>query len=127
MRIELGIDGLSDSGDPVDYTAAVTWADPAVWESPTNRGDGVPDPIGGDYFVHCPTLSPVCTAAQLANVVVVKLYLLARADEESPGHIDSKAYTLGSLPVAAANDAFKRHVFGTTIRINNVSGRRETP
>ncbi|MEP4487283.1 MAG: PilW family protein [Halioglobus sp.] len=127
MRVEVGIDGLSDSGDPVDYTAAVDWLDPDVWESPTNRGDGVPDPIGGDYFVHCPSLSPACTAAQLANTVVVQLFILARADEESPAHIDTKTYTLGSLNVAATNDAFKRHVFGTTIRVNNVSARRETP
>jgi type IV pilus assembly protein PilW len=127
LRVEVGIDSLSDSGDPVDYTAAVDWADPAVWESPTNRGDGVPDPISGDYFIHCPTLSPPCTAAQLANTVTVKIFVLARADEESPAHIDNKSYTLGSLNVSAANDAFKRHVFGTTIRINNVSGRRETP
>jgi hypothetical protein len=37
----------------------------------------------------------------------------------------------GSCPaantIAAANDHFKRHVFTTSMRLSNISGRRETP
>ncbi len=71
------------------------------------------------------------------NVVAVKLYVLARSRDASPGYKDSKSYCLGepdadgSCPaantIAAANDDFKRHVFTTSMRLNNISGRRETP
>ena len=130
FRVELGIDNISDSGAPVDYTAPVNWAD-AAKTSPTNRGDGAPD-----EFIRCTTASP-CTAAQLTNVVAVKLYVLARTRDRTPGYIDSKSYCLGepaadgSCPaastVAAANDNYRRHVFTTSVRLTNVSGRRETP
>jgi type IV pilus assembly protein PilW len=60
-------------------------------------------------------------------VAAVKLYVLARNRDTSPGHTDTKAYTLGSVAVAAANDGYKRHVFQTTVRLANISGRRETP
>jgi type IV pilus assembly protein PilW len=123
FRVEVGIDSLSDSGAAVDYTAAITWADPDNLISPTNRGDGIPD----GNFVHC---GATCTPAQLTNVVAVKLFVLARTEESTPGYTDTKSYQLGTNPVvtvAAANDNFKRHVFSTTIRINNVAGRRETP
>jgi Tfp pilus assembly protein PilW len=131
FRVELGIDNVSDSGDPVDNAAAIDWADPSTKTSPRNRGDGAPD-----QFIRCTTATP-CTAAQLANVVAVKLYALARARDRAPGHVDSKSYCLGepaadgSCPagstIAAANDNYKRHVFTTSVRLINVSGRRETP
>jgi prepilin-type N-terminal cleavage/methylation domain-containing protein len=130
FRVELGIDEVSDSGDAVDYTAAIDWAD-ASKTSPTNRGDGAPD-----QFVRCTTAAP-CSAAQLSNVVAVKLYVLARTRDRTPGYTDSKSYCLGepaadgSCPaastIAAANDNYKRHVFTTSVRLTNISGRRETP
>lgn len=117
FKVELGIDNLSDSDAPVNYGAAIVWADPANLTSPTNRGDGVPD-----TFVSCP-----CKAEQLTNAVVVKLHVLARADKVSPAYIDTKTYQLGSLVLGPFNDGYKRHVFSTTVRINNVAGRRVTP
>jgi prepilin-type N-terminal cleavage/methylation domain-containing protein len=130
FRVELGIDNVSDSGDAVDYTDAIDWAD-ADKTSPTNRGDGEPD-----EFIRCTTATP-CTAAQLTNVVAVKLYALVRSRDATPGHTDDRTYCLGgydsdgSCPaantIAAANDSYKRHVFTTSVRLTNVSGRRETP
>lgn len=136
FRIEYGIDNLSDTGAAVNYTQAINWADPANLNSPTNRGDGTPD-----QYVRCPTAdkaldnsepstepaSSVCMVDQLANVVTVKLYVLARSRDETPGHVDKKTYTLGTTTLGPFNDNFKRHVFSTTVRLNNVSGRRETP
>ena len=122
FRVELGIDSLSETGAAINYAQAVNWLDPTDWTVATNRGDGIPD----GAFVHCTTGSP-CTVEQLRNVSAVKLYILARADEITPGYIDSKEYSLGGLDVSAFNDSFKRHVFSTTVRLNNVSGRRETP
>jgi hypothetical protein len=131
FRVELGIDNRSDSGAPTDYTGAIAWADPDIKTSPTNRGDGAPD-----EFVRCTTATP-CTSAQLADVVAVKLYVLARSRDKTPGHVDDRSYCLGEYDpdgtcpaantIAAANDSYRRHVFATSVRLNNVSGRRETP
>ncbi len=124
FAVELGIDNRSDSGALVDYTAAVSWANPLNKTSPTNRGDGVPD----GSFVRC-TTAAVCTVDQLANVVAAKLYLLVRSLESTPGYTDSKIYALGSTTIDSADlpSGFKRHVYSTTVRLNNVSAPRETP
>jgi prepilin-type N-terminal cleavage/methylation domain-containing protein len=131
FRVELGIDNRSDSGAPVDYTDAIDWADPTLKTSPTNRGDGAPD-----AFIRCTAATP-CTPAQLTNVVAVKLYILARSRDQTPGHIDDRTYCLGEIEadgtcatentIAAANDNYKRHVFATSVRLINISSRRETP
>jgi type IV pilus assembly protein PilW len=122
FHVELGIDSLSDTNEAVDYTAAINWADPINLTSPKNRGDGVPN----GAFVKC-TDAALCTDAQLTNVVAVKIYVLARADKVSPGYTDTKTYSLGSTVLGPFNDGFKRHVFSTTVRLINVSSRRETP
>jgi len=131
FRVELGIDNISKSLAPVNYTQAIIWADPINQTLPTNRGDGAPD-----AFFHCTTAVP-CTAAQLSNVVAVKIYVLARSRDKTPGYTDTKTYCLGatntngSCPaanlIAAANDSYKRHVFTSSMRLINISGRRETP
>jgi hypothetical protein len=131
FRVVLGIDNVSDSGDPVSYTGAIAWADPTEKTSPTNRGDGAPD-----EFVRCTSATP-CTAAQLTNVVAVKLYLLVRSRDRTPDHRDDRTYCLGERDadggcpgentIPAANDNYKRHVFATSVRLTNVSARRETP
>lgn len=123
FRVELGVDDLSETGAAVDYTTAVNWADPDRRTTPTNRGDGVPD----DAFVRCTTAAP-CIADQLMNLTAVKLYVLARSREPSQGHTDSKTYALGAgTTLGPFNDAFQRHVFVTTVRLPNISGRRITP
>ncbi len=131
FRVELGIDNVSKSGAAVNYTQAIVWADPNNKILPTNRGDGAPD-----VFVRCTTATP-CTAAQLSNVVAVRLYVLARSRETTPGYTDTKTYCLGatnlngSCPagnqIAPAGDHYKRHVLTTSVRLTNISGRRETP
>ena len=139
FQVELGIDNLSKAGaniiinaDPTMlYTNRVRWdslASPTSsltadddFTKPLNRGDGVPD-----AFVKCTDATP-CDFKQLSNVVAVKLYVLARADKVSPGYTDTKTYALGSTTLGPYNDGFKRHVFSTTVRVNNVSSRRETP
>ncbi len=129
FKVLLGIDSISDNGtniitngDPTNlYTAAIKWLDDTNLISPVNRGDGIPD-----TFVSCTDAVP-CTFEQLSHVVAVKVFVLARAETITPGYTDSKTYTLGSTTLGPFNDGFKRHVFSTTVRVNNVSGRRETP
>jgi prepilin-type N-terminal cleavage/methylation domain-containing protein len=131
LRVELGVDDVSKTGANVDFTQAVNWVDPVTQRAPTNRGDGAPD-----RFIRCTTASP-CSAAQLMDAVSVKLWVLARSRDASPGYIDRKQYCVGttnpngSCPaantIAPNNDGYKRHVFSTTVRLINISGRRETP
>ena len=131
FRVELGVDQISKSGAAVDNTSAIAWVDPTNKVTPTNRGDGAPD-----SFVRCTAATP-CTPEQLTNIVVVRIHLMSRGREASPGYTDSKSYCIatraldGSCPaygnIAAAGDRFKRHVFSTSVRLVNVSGRRETP
>lgn len=136
FRVEYGIDNLSDTGAAVDYTQGVVWADIANLTSPTNRGDGMPD-----EYVRCPTAdrsidntapskapaATVCGVDELSNVVTAKLFVLARSRDITPGYVDGKVYQLGTTELGPFNDNYKRHVFSTTVRLNNVSGRRETP
>lgn len=131
LRVEVGIDDVSETGAAVNFTQPVNWADPTTKRTPTNRGDGVPD-----RYVRCTTAAP-CNVAALMNVVSVKLFVLARSRDTSPGYVDQKRYCVGSPQAdgscAAAdtinpsNDGYKRHVFSTSVRLINVSGRRETP
>lgn len=122
FRVEFGIDNLSDTGAAVNFTQGISWANPANLTSPTNRGDGLPD---GSY-IRCTTGSP-CTAAQLMNAVAVRIHVLIRSENTTPGYTDSKTYSLGGTTLGPFNDSYKRHVFTQTIRLTNVSMRRETP
>ena len=133
IRVELGIDSLSETGAPVDYSAAVLWQDPDAKTIAVNRGDGVPD---GEW-VRC---GAGCSSGQLVNATVARVYVLARAREKTPGHRDLKTYRLGSAPSVCSTASvdvdcasktldpeYKRHVFSATVRLVNVAGRRETP
>jgi len=153
FRVELGIDNRSDSGAllttetfnvspagiviasapyagatlPSGQAATVTWSSPTTLTSPINRGDGNPD-----TYRHCTTASP-CSALELVNAVAVKLYVLARGESATAGYTDAKTYCMtGSCATAADrvgpfSDGYKRHLFTQTIRLVNVSNRRETP
>jgi len=121
LWVEFGVDNLSITGDPVDNTAAVEWEDEDTKERATNRGDGIPD---GD-FVRC---EPCDDADDLMNVTAAKIYVLARSREPTVGYTDAKTYLVGQAgEVGPFDDGFKRHVFSTTVRLPNVSGRRERP
>lgn len=118
FSVELGIDDRSATGAAVNYTQAIAWQDPNNKVVATNRGDGSPD-----SYIRCTAAAP-CTAAQLMNAVAVRLHVLARSLERSPGHLDTKTYLLGDVALGPYNDDIKRHVFTTLLRLHNVSGRR---
>jgi len=122
FRVELGVDNLSETGAVVNYAVAINWSDPDTRKIPTNRGDGSPD---GD-FTRCTTAIP-CDEGDLANVAAVKVYFLVRSLVATPGYTDTKTYNLGTTTLGPFGDNFKRHVFSTTVRLVNISGRRETP
>lgn len=90
-------------------------------------GDGSPD---GQF------VSTVAALADWANVMALRVHLLARNTESSPGYSDAKTYSLGYLASASAQQVtvstdaygnnvrpFKRRVFSQMIRLVNPSGR----
>ncbi|MEX1995098.1 MAG: PilW family protein [Steroidobacteraceae bacterium] len=77
-------------------------------------GDGMPDTYIADP-----------TAAQQSQVVAVRLYLLARATERSANYADDKTYDLGLHGTVAGTGPYKRRVFTTVVRVQNVAGWRE--
>lgn len=120
MRVELGIDSLSETGGVVRYDEDINWVNPDTKTIATNRGDGVPD----GEFVRCDP----CNTDQLINVAAVKIHVLARSRDETRGYTDNKTYAVGpGLALGPYADGFKRHVYSTTVRLPNVAGRRTRP
>jgi type IV pilus assembly protein PilW len=121
---ELGVDNLSITGAAVDNSAAVDWENDVTKSRAINRGDGVPD-----IYRRCdPACDDAADTLDLMNVTSVKLYVVARSREETQGYADTKTYVAGAAgEVGPFAPAFKRHLYSTTIRLPNVSGRRERP
>lgn len=96
------------------------------------NGDGSID----DYTANPGTYDNCSGASCLRNwlrTYAVKVNLLARNVEKSPGHTDSKTYVLGRKangdenvfpPSSTYADAYKRHAYTATVRLDNPSGRR---
>lgn len=63
-----------------------------------------------------------------ANAVAVRLHLLSRTTEPSPGTTDTKTYVLKpASSIGPFNDSYKRRVYTTTVRLSNVAGPLEVP
>lgn len=84
-------------------------------------GNGTPDSY---------TTSPV-NVSEWRKVTAAKVHLLARNTQSTAGYTDARSYVLG-LQVngnpntyGPFNDAYKRHVYTTMARLNNVAGRLE--
>jgi type IV pilus assembly protein PilW len=131
IRIELGVDDTSQTGAPLtrnDYLVPTAWQNSTTKEVATNRGDGMPDGL----FELCTLANPCHDAADaftLMNVTAVRIHVLARSREETQGYTDTKTYRLGNTApdLGPYNDGFKRHVYTTTVRLPNISGRRLRP
>jgi type IV pilus assembly protein PilW len=106
MQFEYGLDNpLSTSGTPVIFTADT------------------------DAYNSCTSLTtPTCTA-YWQNTVAVKIHLLARNITPTTGYSSTKTYAMGlnvsgnPLVDGPFSDSFKRHVYASTIRVNNIAGR----
>lgn len=138
FRAEIGVDNVGENSATLaysNYSQAVTWADPVTKTRTTNRGDGAPD----KYCDSAPTGTTACALFDLINAVRVNLFILSRTSEKTPGHVDSTTYCLAtvdasgtcpagySITPSGTEQGFRRHAFTSSVRINNVSGRRETP
>ncbi|QDZ27208.1 PilW family protein [Noviherbaspirillum sp. UKPF54] len=85
--------------------------------------DGAPDYYtSGTYQQDGAT---ALTTADWANIVTIRINLLARNNETSVGYVDKKTYNLGNAgTVGAFNDGYKRHLFSGIVRVVNPSGRK---
>lgn len=76
-----------------------------------------------------PSTYNACTGAlcqqNWASVTAVKVHLLARNTEPSPGYASTKTYVLGPTTFGPFSDGFKRHSYTTVVRLNNIEGRLE--
>ena len=98
------------------------------------NNDGTPDTFTADpdafTYGACATAPCVVT---WRDVMALRINVLARNTEISPGWVDTRTYTLGKKAdgtdnvVAAANDAIKRHAYEGQVRMNNPSARRLVP
>jgi len=82
------------------------------------NGDGVPD----GPFVTVPA-----AVEDWSNVTNVQLHVLARNVRPTPGHADTKTYSLGAAGSVTPGGNFRRHVFSAQARVVNPAGRREEP
>jgi len=76
-----------------------------------------------DIFDDCSS----CTALDWANVVAVRIHVLARNLEASSGYVENKTYQLGSTTLGPFGDGYMRHAYTSYVRLVNPSGRREKP
>jgi type IV pilus assembly protein PilW len=103
LQIEYGLD-----------TSAPTTGSPAVYTADPNT------------YNAC---APATCVSYWGNVVEVKLNLLTRDLTPSQGYTDTKTYTLGLNAAGVPNtvgpfaDGFRRHIYYTVARVNNVAGR----
>jgi type IV pilus assembly protein PilW len=107
LQIEYGLDtGVPTTGSPAVYNAN-------------------PD----TYNAACGTTPSICVG-YWRNVVAAKINVLARNTSTTQGYVDNKVYTLGLLAdgitantVGPFNDAYKRHAYGSVVKLNNPAGR----
>ena len=85
----------------------------------------------GNADVYRDTLSGVPGAPdnEWANVVSVRLYVLGRSTDSSPGYLDKdKRFYMGpSGYTSTGNDPYKRVQLSSMVRVHNVAGLRERP
>jgi type IV pilus assembly protein PilW len=65
-------------------------------------------------------------AAELENVIAVRIWLVARNLQPTQGYNDDRTYQLGDFAyIPAANLDHKRQVYSTVVTLRNVAGPRE--
>jgi type IV pilus assembly protein PilW len=88
------------------------------------NGDGNPD-----TYTAAPTLPS--TVTQLPQIVAVRIRVLARNTDTTPGFTDTKTYNFGTNADGTPNTVtpgggFQRHLYTELVRVTNVSQRLES-
>ena len=67
-----------------------------------------------------------CSTAEWANMMAVRVYVLARNSSVTPEYSDTKTYDVGLGGIDGAyNDGYKRHLYSMVARLMNPAGYRE--
>lgn len=91
------------------------------------NGDGDAESYTADPDLGC---APADCVVRWSGVVAVKLFVLSRSVDPSPGHNDTNTYVLGRKADGTPNSyaslpaAYKRKVFQEVVRLHNPAGRR---
>lgn len=84
--------------------------------------DATPDGAPNGADLNGTTLT---TPADWANVMTLKIHLLARTSEPAVGYVDNKTYAMGTAgSVGPFNNSYKRHAFVQSVRLVNPIMRR---
>ena len=95
-------------------------------------GDGVIDAFTADPNTYNACSGAACLGNWL-RTYAIKVNVLARNIDRSPGYTDNKTYTLGLKADGTPNvfpatgtygDMYRRHVYYATVRLENPAGRR---
>jgi type IV pilus assembly protein PilW len=127
-----------DGGNPIPTLKMLelgTASGAPAWSSPVTIAEGIEN-MQIDYGVDtnsdgAPDGDDVdgsaLTHVNMGDVMAVKIYLLARNLEKTPGFSDDKTYALGTagtITPATADRGYRRHVFVQSVRLVNPSARR---
>ena len=131
-RAELGSDGTAITWNIVPLAEGIEnlQLEYGLDLAPAGGGDGVADLSSADPAVAAGCAAAACAVGNWRSAVAVRLHVLARNVTPTTGHVDRKTYVLGrnadgsSREIAAANDAYKRHVFQSLVALPNPAGRR---
>jgi len=68
------------------------------------------------------------SGVEWADVIAVKVSLIARNPQATPGYTDKRTYTVAGTEYEVPDEyrAFKRQFYSTTVYLPNVAGRRES-
>lgn len=126
MQFDYGIDQTAD-GEP-----------DCIISNPSNTNESV-NPLSAEIAsgnclksASSPAYIWTDAAANWANVMAVRVNLMARNIQATAGYNDNKTYALGlakptyTVPSGSAK-TYKRHLYTALIRLENPSGRREAP
>ena len=115
-----------------ELTAGGTWNHVPLVEGIENLQFeyGLDTTVPGDGEADTFTAAPA-SVAQWAQVVAVRVHVLARNTEASTGFTDTKTYALGnnadgSINTVTPGGSFRRHNYTALVRVTNVSQRLET-
>lgn len=129
-----------DGGNPIPTLKMVELTADAgapAWSAPVTLAEGIEN-MQVEYGVDTDLdgtpngddVTMVATPEDWKNVMTVKIHLLARSLEPSPGYQDEKTYNLGAdtsfTPTSVQEKAFKRHVFVQSVRLVNPGARRQS-
>ncbi len=114
MRVELQVIGGALSWNTVPLVEGVENMQIDYWVD--NDGDSI-----GDVVVTDPG-----SLLNWSRVVGAQISLLVRNIEPTMGYTDNqKTYNLGLTAIAAPGDAYRRHVYTTSVRLENPAARLE--